>query len=76
MGAQTRKIAVEKGGHVADLECIFAGIMDRICWHIIKVKKRAELENTAWSLARTTLREMTLEKGRTKNMCVLGSGEQ
>lgn len=42
----------------------------------IRVKKRAELENTAWSLARTTLREMTVEKERTKNWCVFGVGVQ
>lgn len=40
----------------------------------IRVKKRAELENTTWSLARTTLREMTVEKGRTKNWCVFRVG--
>lgn len=30
VGAQTKKVAMEKGGNVAGLECIFAGVMDRI----------------------------------------------
>lgn len=42
----------------------------------IRVKRRTELENTAWFLDRTALREMTVEKGRTKKRCVLGSGAQ
>lgn len=29
-GGCSKRVTMEKGGNVADLECIFAGVMDRI----------------------------------------------
>ena len=61
---------------MADSECILqtqktglAGTLD------VRVEKGAELEKTARFLARAILREMTIEKGRTRNKCIGGGGK-